>query len=504
MQSRNEHGGSAIAAKDGNLAYQGELKRDCLSYTEVLAQSVSVIAPSTVPTAIVGLIFATAGNGTWLSFLLGMVGMVLVGLNINQFARRSASPGSLYSYIVKGLGPTAGVLGGWALLFGYVLTGMSTLCGFAIFANVLLEPWGLSVPVPLSFAIGAILACYVAFRDIQLSAKAMLVIEFTVLAAIMLLGFAIWWERGFAIDTAQLSLSGVTPSGVLMGVVLVVFGFSGFESSTSLGYEAKNPLRNIPRSVIQSTVMSGLFFIFMSYVVVMGFQDIGASLKNTEAPLDVLARESGYGFVSGLINVGILLSFFACTLACVNSTARIIFSMARHGLMSGVLGEAHETNKTPYTAVFLAALITFLLPFSFYLAGIGAFEAQGHFGTLCSYGFMTTYIMISIAAPMYLKSIGALSGRAIAYSVAAIAFMMLPVLGTVGIPGSELFPPPGFPENLLFLVFVVYMAVGLGWMMLHKVRYPDSLAEMRSAIDEIGLTPAAVPVSSVNVKRARD
>src|SRR4051812_20723172 len=109
-----------------------ELRRSCLSYPEVLAQSVSVIAPSTVPAAILGLIFATAGNGAWLSFSLGMLGLVLVSLNVNQFTTRSASPGSLYSYIVQGLGPTSGILGGWALVFAYTLTGMSTLCGFAI------------------------------------------------------------------------------------------------------------------------------------------------------------------------------------------------------------------------------------------------------------------------------------------------------------------------------------------------------------------------------------
>jgi amino acid transporter len=94
------------------------LKKDCLSYPEVIAQSISVIAPSTVPAAILGLIFVAAGNGTWLSFLLGMIGLVLVSFNINQFARRSSSPGSLFTYIVKGLGPTAGVLSGWGLLLG--------------------------------------------------------------------------------------------------------------------------------------------------------------------------------------------------------------------------------------------------------------------------------------------------------------------------------------------------------------------------------------------------
>ena len=124
-----------------------DLKKDSLSYPEVIAQSISVIAPSTVPAAVLGLIFVSAGNGTWLSFLLGTIGLLFVSFNINQFARRSASPGSLYTYIVKGLGPTAGVLSGWGLLLGYMLTGMSTLCGFAIFGRMLLLHLGIHVPI---------------------------------------------------------------------------------------------------------------------------------------------------------------------------------------------------------------------------------------------------------------------------------------------------------------------------------------------------------------------
>jgi amino acid transporter len=117
-----------------------DLKHECLSYVEVLSQSISVIAPSTVPAAILGLIFAVAGNGTWLSFVLGMVGLIFVGFNINQFARRSASPGSLYTYIVSGLGPTAGVLSGWALAFGYpaalYLSGVSAFDGQGYFGSL--------------------------------------------------------------------------------------------------------------------------------------------------------------------------------------------------------------------------------------------------------------------------------------------------------------------------------------------------------------------------------
>src|SRR6476619_713891 len=119
----------ATVSQPGKTSHN--LKEDRLSYPEVIAQSISVIAPSTIPAAVLGLIFVSAGNGTWLSFVLATIGLLVVSFNINQFARRSASPGSLYTYIVKGLGPTAGVICALSLVLAYLFTGMSTLCGFA-------------------------------------------------------------------------------------------------------------------------------------------------------------------------------------------------------------------------------------------------------------------------------------------------------------------------------------------------------------------------------------
>src|SRR5271166_5022158 len=200
------------------------LKKDCLSYSGVIAQSISVIAPSTVPAAVLGLIFVSAGNGTWLSFLLATIGLLLVCFNINQFARRSASPGSLYTYIVKGLGPIAGVLSGWGLLLGYMVTGMSTLCGFAIFAQMLLAHLGIHVPILILFALGVVASYGVAHKDIELSAKLMLIFEAVSILSILVLGVMIWVHKSFAIDMTQVTLQGATPGGVITGIVLVVFG----------------------------------------------------------------------------------------------------------------------------------------------------------------------------------------------------------------------------------------------------------------------------------------
>jgi amino acid transporter len=463
------------------------LKKDYLTYPEVIAQSISVIAPSTAPAAILGLIFVSAANGTWLSFLLATVGLLFVCFNINQFARRSSSPGSLYTYIVKGLGPTAGVLSGWGLLLGYMVTGMSTLCGFAIFGQMLLRQLGLHLNVLALFALCVIVSYGIAYKDIKLSAKMMLIFEGVSLVFILVLGVAIWVHKGFAVDMDQVTLQGATPGGVITGIVLVVFAFSGFESSTSLGAEAKDPLRAIPRSLLQSTAISGAFFLFMTYVIILGFKGSGVDLGKSEAPLAFLAPQTGMGFLGTLINIGALLSFFSCTLACINSTARIIFSMARHGLFHDALGEAHETNKTPHIAVALSALITFLVPAAVSLAGINAFDAQGYFGTLCSFGFLLVYILVSVAAPIYLRAIGQLRKAAVFYSVLACGFMLLPLFGTIGIPGSTLFPPPAFPNNLLVWIFVAYMAVGVVWLLVQKARSPKMLPAMKISMDEIDL-----------------
>jgi hypothetical protein len=56
--------------------------------------------------------------------------------------------------------------------------------------------------------------------------------------------------------------------------------------------------------------------------------------------------------------------------------------------------------------------------------------------------------------------------------------MILPVLGMIGIPGSALFPSPAYPNNLLVWIFLAYMAIGLGWLLVQRVYDPKILPAM--------------------------
>ncbi len=75
------------------------------------------------------LVFALAGQGAAIAFLISTIGVLLVALNVNQFARISSSPGSLYTYITDHMHPRWGVLAGWALLIAYIGTAAAVSAG---------------------------------------------------------------------------------------------------------------------------------------------------------------------------------------------------------------------------------------------------------------------------------------------------------------------------------------------------------------------------------------
>lgn len=472
------------------------LKPNCLSFGEVLAQSFAVIAPTTIPASNLGLVVALAGNGTWLSFVLGLVGLVLVSLNINQFASRSASPGSLYSYIVRGLGPTAGVVCGWSLVLAYLFTGMSVLCGFANFSEALFGHLGIPISPITLLAIGAGIAWYAAYKDVQLSAIAMLWLELTSLGFIAVLCGLIWLHTGLALDWSQITLKGVNPGSVATGLVLVMFAFSGFESATSLGDEAKKPLKNIPRAVLGSVVLAGLFFIATAYIEILAFNRAGIDITSAEQPLSVLSSQIGLGWLGELVAFGALFSFFACVLGSINPAARVFFTMAQHGLFPASVGESHAENRTPHVAVSLCSLVMFLVPACLTLFHVKLFDSMGYLGAICSYGFLTVYILISIAAPVYLHKIHQLKRRDVGIAAGAIGFMMIPVLGSIGVPGSAWFPVPKAPYDAFPYLFLLYLVATCGWFVLQRLRSPQIANRMERRIQEIHdrfTRPAVVP-----------
>jgi amino acid transporter len=161
------------------------LRANTLTPLETLSQSISSIAPTTTPAMTIPLVFALAGNGTWLAYLLAGFAVMLLALCIGRFARYSASPGSLYTYAIESLPPLGAQVTGWALLFAYIATGSSCAGGFVHYAVVIVPSVGghaIPASVYALLAVGG--STLIAYREVQMSARIMLWIEVLSVASI--------------------------------------------------------------------------------------------------------------------------------------------------------------------------------------------------------------------------------------------------------------------------------------------------------------------------------
>jgi amino acid transporter len=431
------------------------LRAHCLSFWTILAQAIALISPTMTAVLIVPLMYGTTGNASWLAYAFGAIMLLFVAGNLNQFARRSSHTGSMFLYSVAGLGPTAGGLTGWCLIWAYMFIGTAGVTGFTVFAQQLLAMAHLNVPAVPIFALCAAVCWYCAYKDVRLSAMLMLVFEGLSVALITILGFIVLGHHGFAIDVDQVSLKGNSLSTLGLGVVVAIFSLVGFEAATAFGEEAKNPLKTIPRAVIVSLVLTGVFFVFITYVEVLGLRGANPSLDKLTAPLSTLATIMHLDVLQIPIDLGALLSFFSLALSCMNAGARVVYQMGRQGFFHKATGTTHATNETPHVAITVYALLEFAIPtFILQFKGLAVTDVFNDAGTFGAFGFLGSYIFVSLAAPMYLKKIGELRPADIALSVGALVLLLVPVVGSV-------YPVPAPPVNLFPYIFALYILIGL-------------------------------------------
>jgi amino acid transporter len=308
----------------------------------------------------------------------------------------------------------------------------------------------------------------------------MLVFEGISVALILILCFIVLGQHHFAVDTAQFDVSKLPWSSVGLGVVVAIFSLVGFECATAFGDEAKDPLKTIPRAVMVSLLISGAFFVFVTYVEVLGVRGYSQTLDQLDAPLNTLSTLAHVPLLSIPLSFGAMVSFFALNCSCVNAGARVIYAMGRHGIFHEATADSHEANETPHIAVTVMALISFALPTIAALAKQAPLDIFNYAGTLAAFGFITPYCLITVAAPVYLKRIGEQRPVDLAMCAAALVLMLIPTVGSV-------IPVPAPPVNYFPYAYVVYLLIGIGWILAFHARKPTAAGQIHQ---DLALTHA--------------
>jgi amino acid transporter len=448
------------------------LRHATLSQLESLGQSIANIAPTLTPALNVAVVAKLAGDGSWLTFVIATVGMMVVAANIGALARRHPQSGSYFIYIGRTFGPFAGAMTGWSMIAAYLFTAVAVTLSFTIFVGNVLHAVGLDALTPPAWLlmVGFVAVVWFAgYRDIQLSSRLALVLEAISVGIIVLVIALVVIRRGGVVDPAQLQIARLHFGGITSSLAFAVFCFVGFESAATLAKETRDPRVAVPRAIMASAAGVGLFFTVMTYLMVLGMGGDAAALGASGAPFADMTAKAGLSWVAGVVYASAMISSFACALACVNAASRLLFSMGRYQIFHRRLGAVHERHRTPHVAVTLAC--GFALIAALVLLPIGALDAFGLTGTFATLGFLAVYLLVCMAAPVDLKRSGGLSASQAAVGAIGALLVGFVIFGAV-------YPVPPHPYDLLIYLFGLYMAGGAAWFLLLRRLRPAALASV--------------------------
>jgi amino acid transporter len=450
-----------------------QLRSGALSLMEMVGQSLAAIGPTLTPALNITVVVGLAGLGSWMSFFLGTLGVVIVASSVGILATRHPEAGSYFVYVGRSFGPFTGALAGWAMISAYLFTAIAVSFSFVIFLSDLLAAMHVELglmPKSLLMLVFIGTVTFAAYRDVKLSSRAGLVMEIISLSIIVAITVVCVRAKGTVVDPAQLDIRSFNYGGVFSALPFVIFSFVGFESSATLAKESADPRRNIPLSVIGCAAFAGIFFTLMAYFMVFGIGDDVVALGKSSAPFGDVAAKAGLGGASVIVYIAALISVFACALASINAASRLLFSMGKYQFLHRSMGLVHDTHRTPHRAVVVCGCVVAIICLGMMPAGF--LDAFGYAGTFASFGFVVVYLALCIVAPMDLKKTREMKPLHVFIGVAGTALMLFVIVGSV-------YPAPAYPYDILPYIFFAYMAVGAVWFAILKSKSPQTLASIQ-------------------------
>ena len=383
----------------GSAPGEKGLKTGALGYLSNIVIGVASTAPGYSLAATLGFIAAVEGVGLaapailWVAF----VPMLLIATAYYYMNRADPDCGTTFSWVTRAMGPTAGWLGGWAIIVADVVV-MANLAQIAGLYSFLLFGWDSAAAsttavtiVGVAWIIVMTAICYI---GIELSARTqyfLLSAEILTLAVFAIVALVkvyagdapdtsihpdIAWLSPFSID----STSALT-SGVLLGV----FIYWGWDSGVAVNEESQNPSEGPGRAAIMSTIVLVLIYVIVA-VAAQAYAGPKELIDNADDVLSVLGKDVFGSPLDKILIIAVLSSAAASTQTTILPTARTSLSMARARAMPATFGQVHPRYLTPSVSTLAMGAVSVI-----WYVGLTIVSENILFDSLAALGLMIAF-----------------------------------------------------------------------------------------------------------------
>lgn len=378
-----------------SFGYTQQLKRS-VSTGDLLIYGLIFMVPI-APWAIFGTVYNASAGMVPLVYLIGLIAMVFTALAYAQMAKSIPLAGSVFSYVGRGIHPTAGFFASWSILLDYLLV-PTLLYVFAAESMIGIFPdsprwlWAL-IFVAINTVINLL-----GISSIKRMNRGFLAMELAFVAIFVVI--AVVALTSGVVPGAELTTDPIwTPSAVSGPLIasalsIAVLSFLGFDGISTLAEESTGGRNSAGRAMIIALFIVAALFIVQTWLAsaLAAGRDVFSDDEVGNAFFTLVQAASNSGWSTAFLIVNVLAIGIANAMAAQAATSRLLFSMSRDRQLPAFLNRVNK-RQVPQAAILVVSGLSAILVL-FFVGQINLIAALVNFGAL--FGFLLLHVSVVV------------------------------------------------------------------------------------------------------------